>query len=517
MMVIHMRQTATPFTLALLIAALATTSAYAQAPAGAVYHFRADQGVQTVGGPDAPGNLVTQWDDQTVPAYNAATPNVNDRPLLLNAANGINGNRSISFDGVDDLLFYPSAIPAIFADGTNYTQKLFLAVFETSANTVSRQFIYDQGGSQQGFNLYLEGGNLYFGIWNRGVGEFGEIFLSTPVDINTAYVAAIVFDSSGGTVDFRLNGSSISGAPVAVTSILAGTDNPGGIGDLVQNTRLHTASNASTANLNVFSGEIAELLQYNTTSVAADAEDYLLTKYDLAPPVACGPMPSYPGGYVEDSGNFYIEVQAADGLQQIEFYNTNNLTVVDFFETIGGASLVTSGDYTALSSPVDCLNSGYRGDGTSCAGFELSGTPVTSGFVQVAPVVPGSSSNFFLLLADSCALGAQIVDLDPVLSLASDEVSVPNAYTLDQNYPNPFNPSTTIRFQLPEASNVRLSVHDLLGREVTTLVSQPMSAGAHEVSWNGRDAAGRLVATGVYLYRIEAGDFMQVKQMMLAK
>ncbi|HBQ60300.1 MAG TPA: hypothetical protein DD671_11945, partial [Balneolaceae bacterium] len=89
---------------------------------------------------------------------------------------------------------------------------------------------------------------------------------------------------------------------------------------------------------------------------------------------------------------------------------------------------------------------------------------------------------------------------------------IPSEYALEQNYPNPFNPSTTIKYALPEAANVQLLVYDLLGRQVSLLVSKQQSAGYHEIQFD----ASRM-ATGIYIYRIEAGDFVQTKKLMLIK
>ena len=90
---------------------------------------------------------------------------------------------------------------------------------------------------------------------------------------------------------------------------------------------------------------------------------------------------------------------------------------------------------------------------------------------------------------------------------------IPETFTLNQNYPNPFNPSSTIQFGIPEASNVRLEVFNLLGQKVSTLVAgDKMQAGWHSVQFD----AGNL-ASGVYIYRIEAGNFVQTKRMMLIK
>ncbi len=94
---------------------------------------------------------------------------------------------------------------------------------------------------------------------------------------------------------------------------------------------------------------------------------------------------------------------------------------------------------------------------------------------------------------------------------------IPTAFALDQNYPNPFNPSTSIRFALPSAVNVELKIYDLLGREVRTLIHGQMNAGFHSVVWNGRNEHQQSVATGVYFYRIVAGEFRQVKKMLMVK
>jgi hypothetical protein len=85
-------------------------------------------------------------------------------------------------------------------------------------------------------------------------------------------------------------------------------------------------------------------------------------------------------------------------------------------------------------------------------------------------------------------------------------------YELLQNYPNPFNPSTEIYYQLPNDGNVKLVVYNLMGEEVKTLVDGFQEKGMHNVKFN----AGKL-ASGMYIYKIEAGSFVQVKKMLLTK
>ncbi|MGH7449725.1 MAG: Ig-like domain-containing protein, partial [bacterium] len=97
------------------------------------------------------------------------------------------------------------------------------------------------------------------------------------------------------------------------------------------------------------------------------------------------------------------------------------------------------------------------------------------------------------------------------------EMSAPQSFELNQNYPNPFNPSTNIRFELPKAALVTLSVYNSLGQEVRRLVNGQKPAGYHIIVWNGRDQQGKSVPSGIYHYRIQAGDFVATKKMVLAK
>ena len=94
---------------------------------------------------------------------------------------------------------------------------------------------------------------------------------------------------------------------------------------------------------------------------------------------------------------------------------------------------------------------------------------------------------------------------------------IPAEYELRQNYPNPFNPTTIISYQLPSVNDVTLMIFDLLGREVITLVNKRPSAGEHEVTWDGRDASGQVVSSGIYIYRLQAGAFVQNRKMLLIR
>ena len=90
--------------------------------------------------------------------------------------------------------------------------------------------------------------------------------------------------------------------------------------------------------------------------------------------------------------------------------------------------------------------------------------------------------------------------------------NLPSNYQLEQNYPNPFNPSTSIRYSIPKASKVILTVFDVLGREVKTLVNAEQAPGQYTVTFNAQD-----LASGIYFYRLNAGTFTAIKKLMLLK
>ncbi len=89
---------------------------------------------------------------------------------------------------------------------------------------------------------------------------------------------------------------------------------------------------------------------------------------------------------------------------------------------------------------------------------------------------------------------------------------LPNEYQLFQNYPNPFNPSTKIKFNLPESSNVNLEIYNILGQKIAELVNEQLTAGSHEVEFNSKE-----FASGLYFYKLSANDFISIKNMMIIK
>ena len=93
--------------------------------------------------------------------------------------------------------------------------------------------------------------------------------------------------------------------------------------------------------------------------------------------------------------------------------------------------------------------------------------------------------------------------------------NTPVSFQLFQNFPNPFNPQTSIQFRIPEMTRVTLKVYDILGHEIITLNDGLKPAGTYQIKWNGRNNCGEKVTSGVYIYKIQAGECVEVKKMVL--
>ena len=110
-----------------------------------------------------------------------------------------------------------------------------------------------------------------------------------------------------------------------------------------------------------------------------------------------------------------------------------------------------------------------------------------------------------------------LLSYDSVATDISDDIKLPNEFSLSQNYPNPFNPSTTIEYTLPENTQVRIEIFNLQGQKIKLLQDNFQKVGRHAVSWDATDSDGQKVASGVYLYRISTDLYIYSKKMVLMK
>ena len=99
----------------------------------------------------------------------------------------------------------------------------------------------------------------------------------------------------------------------------------------------------------------------------------------------------------------------------------------------------------------------------------------------------------------------------------SDDAPIASSYELSQNYPNPFNPTTHIRFNIPETGLVNITIYDMLGRQIKSLINQTLDAGYISIIWDATNDYGKPVSAGIYLYQIQAGEYISTKKMVLLK
>ena len=103
------------------------------------------------------------------------------------------------------------------------------------------------------------------------------------------------------------------------------------------------------------------------------------------------------------------------------------------------------------------------------------------------------------------------------ISVEDDMTVIPFEYFLNQNYPNPFNPATTIKYGLHKKSNITLIIYNLMGREIIRWDDQNIHAGLYEKVWDGRNKYGEPVASGIYFFRLRAGDYIETRKMVLLR
>lgn len=108
-------------------------------------------------------------------------------------------------------------------------------------------------------------------------------------------------------------------------------------------------------------------------------------------------------------------------------------------------------------------------------------------------------------------------NIDPGTGINDQTINILNNFQLHQNYPNPFNPTTTIEYMLPHSAPVKLTIYNSTGQIVRTLINKSQSTGSHKITWDGKDDSGKAVASGVYLYHLEADDFVQTRKMLLLR
>lgn len=253
---------------------------------------------------------------------------------------------------------------------------------------------------------------------------------------------------------------------------------------------------------------------------------------------ASGTSPDGSGNYslYSDTGTYFLGVYANG------YLSNPNDRVIDLTADTSGLDFVinaahcrVSGTLTNVALPLDASHYGV---------LARTGSDGTDGYLMYAQVDSATGTyemnlcdGDWVIIPPCCfpnvdppdsamvTIGespdtARTVDLVYSVITAIDddiETGLPASFSVEQNYPNPFNPTTTIDYSLPSQSRVSIRIYNVLGQAIRTLVDEPQAAGKYSVTWDGKNQAGEAVSTGLYLYRIQAGDITQSRKMLLLK
>jgi subtilisin family serine protease len=258
-----------------------------------------------------------------------------------------------------------------------------------------------------------------------------------------------------------------------------------------------------------------------------EVEEYNIAEGSIAPghQAATGAI-TIGAIFVLDPGNDTIEFFSSRGPARIFFPTPQERLKPDLAATDGG--LITGAGGFGQELPPGSGNIRFFGTSAAAphaagvAALVLSAEPSLTP-AQVKSALTNAAVDLGAVGADN-TFGAGRIDafaaVQSVITDVADEPATPAQFTLEQNYPNPFNPATMIRYTLPASIGngpVKLEIFNPLGQRIRMLVNSKQSPGVHQIEWNARDDSGRLAASGLYLYRLQAESQVEIKKMLLLR
>ena len=230
-----------------------------------------------------------------------------------------------------------------------------------------------------------------------------------------------------------------------------------------------------------------------------------------------------PRDYDDITHDFWVDInvgktgQAVNDLKIVSFEltysNTENIEFVSYqvgnFPSEAQAQVIPEDSIGKISASIFRISGGESGNGTvlTLKFNSEKGNEIVFSFVRVL----ANNSN-----GDQIPLSYKDTK---IITSVKNELSniIPDEFALHQNHPNPFNPETYISYQVPKTSQVKIEVFNLLGQHIRTLVDEEKSPGSYKILWNGLDDQRQAVSSGVYLYKMQAGDFTAMQKMVLVR
>ena len=314
----------------------------------------------------------------------------------------------------------------------------------------------------------MSGASANLGLFNTtDAGTLADWQTASGVDANSSEVA-VEFVS---TTDLRLTGSSVG------DNNLAGTPTQSILSDIDGTTRSLVAPYKGA-----FEGDV-ELMA--DVEITIDAFSVLLPADDSSFDLGTGAETEVTFTWEEATSNAEVTYVFMLDSANADFSNPLFITESDD----DGSATSLTGTYAVIDSTLKDLG-------------VLSGTSIDLKWTVMA--VASDSTRM--------AENSNAISFTTMIGVSNEQEELPLTFKLNQNYPNPFNPTSTIQFTLPQSGEVRLDVFTITGQLVTTLVNSRMSSGEHAVTFDGSN-----LASGVYIYRIMAGNNVQTKRMTLIK
>ena len=262
-------------------------------------------------------------------------------------------------------------------------------------------------------------------------------------------------------------------------------------------------------------------LNYGKTHSTSNGESFLLSKINniesFEKSLANATLKLIGPSKIRNNTNFTIQVVVGDPISITDLYGISfkiksNSSTCTFVENSAQQGQFFSGNILKFFQTVDNQTVDAALTKTSTPGVSGSGTVAT--FDYTSTIDQTVTFSLLNVSATDSQGNTILLDVLPTNILVDVLVvnEIPKEYSLTQNYPNPFNPSTKIRFDIPEQTQVKLSIYDILGREVEILVDKDMNPGSYEITFDASK-----FTSGVYFYRLQTGSFMETKKLILVK